>query len=77
MFSVIPIASTAIIVIAVIALIYTLKIGKTVSTQKGEQDPTTKTAVKHRFLLNPVFLTYVIGFGGLLLLIFYFTSTWY
>ena len=43
MFSVIPIASTAIIVIAVIALIYTLKIGKTVSTQKGEQDPTTKT----------------------------------
>ncbi|GAB2534754.1 hypothetical protein [Gracilibacillus alcaliphilus] len=72
-----PIACLLIIVVAAAALIYTLKVGQTVDNQKGEHDQDTTATAKHRILLNPVFLAYVIGFGGLLLFIFYLTMTNY
>ncbi|WP_156822932.1 hypothetical protein [Gracilibacillus lacisalsi] len=65
------------IIIALISLLYTLKVGKTVNQQKGEHDTDTKATAKHPILFNPIFLTYIFGFGGLILFIFYLTSKYY
>ncbi|AUJ25235.1 MULTISPECIES: hypothetical protein [Virgibacillus] len=59
-----------------IALFYTIKVGKDVETQKDEYDTEFKATKKHPALFNPVFLAYIIGFGGIILLILYFALTW-
>ncbi|MGP4042154.1 hypothetical protein ACTWP4_19930 [Gracilibacillus sp. D59] len=64
-------------IIALISLLYTVKVGKVVDQQKGEHDTDTKATAKHPILFNPIFLTYIFGFGGLILFIFYLSSKYY
>ncbi|UOQ48905.1 hypothetical protein MUN88_01830 [Gracilibacillus caseinilyticus] len=65
------------IILAIIALLYTIKVGKVVNTRKSEYDTDTKATAKHPVLFNPIFLAYILGFGGLLVLIFYLASKYY
>ncbi|QGH33347.1 hypothetical protein GI584_04535 [Gracilibacillus salitolerans] len=65
------------IIIALISFLYTLKVGKIVDQQKTEHDTDTKATSKHPILFNPIFLTYIFGFGGLILFIFYLSSKYY
>ncbi|MGN8646823.1 hypothetical protein ACTNEO_12310 [Gracilibacillus sp. HCP3S3_G5_1] len=64
-------------IIALISFLYTLKVGRMVNQQEGEHDKDTKATSKHPLLFNPILLTYVFGFGGLILFIFYFSSKYY
>ncbi|GAE94451.1 hypothetical protein JCM21714_3608 [Gracilibacillus boraciitolerans JCM 21714] len=66
------------LILAVISLIYTVNVGKTVNAQKGgEHDHNSKTAEKHPLLLNPVLLAYVLGFGILFIFIFVLAMQFY
>ncbi|SFM33654.1 hypothetical protein SAMN04487943_1149 [Gracilibacillus orientalis] len=65
------------IIIALISFLYTWKVGKIVDEQNGEHDTDTKATAKHPILFNPIFLTYIFGFGGLILFIFYLGSKYY
>ncbi|UOQ84518.1 hypothetical protein [Gracilibacillus salinarum] len=65
------------IILAIIALLYTVKVGKVVNARKSEYDTDSKGTAKHPVLFNPIFLAYILGFGGLLVLIFYLASKYY
>ncbi|WP_130860243.1 hypothetical protein [Gracilibacillus timonensis] len=69
--------SILVVIVGVAGLIYTIRVGKTVNEQEQEHDQDTKITAKHPILFNPVFLAYIIGFGGLLVFIFYLTMTRY
>ncbi|RCW74945.1 hypothetical protein [Saliterribacillus persicus] len=64
------------LVVIVSGLFITLRLGKQVENRKSELDPEPKATRNHPILLNPVFLAYVIGFGGLLIFAAYLFLTW-
>ncbi|MDX8046864.1 hypothetical protein SH601_12800 [Gracilibacillus sp. S3-1-1] len=65
------------IIIALIGLFYTLKVGKKMNQQKSDYDTDNETVSNHPILINPIFLTYIFGFGGLILFIIYLSSKYY
>jgi predicted MFS family arabinose efflux permease len=58
--------------ISLVALFFTIKVGKEVETQEDTHDPDTRATRNYPILLNPVFIAYIIGFGGIFILIAYF-----
>jgi hypothetical protein len=67
------------IVLALVALIlvggflYTFKLSRDVTVRKSEYDTEISAKVeKHPYLLNPVFLAYIIGIGAVLIYIAFF-----
>jgi hypothetical protein len=59
-------------------LIFTLGTGRMVSTRSGEFDTEiNKKTQSHPYLLNPVFLTYIIGIGAIILYIIYLGFNYY
>lgn len=58
--------------ISLVALLYTMKVGKEVETQEDAHDSDNRATRKYPILLNPVFIAYIIGFGGIFILIAYF-----
>ncbi|SHN27675.1 hypothetical protein [Gracilibacillus kekensis] len=65
------------LIVALVSLVYTVKVGKTVNAQKNEYDTNPKISEKHPFLFNPVFLAYILGFGALLIFIFFLAMRYY
>jgi len=68
-----------VLLIGVGGFIYTLKVVKQTTVRQSEYDSEVSEKVnRHYVLLNPVFLSYLIGFGLLLLFIGYLalTSSW-
>lgn len=63
--------------ILVYSLVYTLYIGKERKAVKGDIDSELPDNVqKHAYIRNPIFLTYAICFGILIVMITYFALTW-
>nr|QRZ17735.1 hypothetical protein JUJ52_18620 [Virgibacillus sp. AGTR] len=58
-------------VLVVIALFFTIKVGKDIEERNSEYDTEFKATRKHPVLLNPAFLAYIIGFGFLIIFIAY------
>jgi hypothetical protein len=66
-----------VLLILVGSLIYTLRVGKMVDVRQSEFDEEiTEKIQRHRVLLNPVFLAYIIGFGLLLLYLFFIATSY-
>ena len=66
-----PVLLIIVLVIVVGALTYTLRVGKTVDTNNSVLDKDNDQTRKHPNSLNPAFLAYIIGFGGLLIFVAY------
>ncbi|MCS0672872.1 hypothetical protein [Cytobacillus firmus] len=59
------------------SLVYTLFVAKERKSVKGDIDAELPDNVqKHAYIRNPIFLTYVIFFGIVLVMIIYFALTW-
>ncbi|MFK2824838.1 hypothetical protein QYG89_03970 [Bacillus sp. B190/17] len=67
----------AVIAIVIISLIYTIKVVKQQSVAKaGIDEPIPKHIQSNPYVKNPIFWAYIIGFGFLLLFIFYLAGRW-
>ncbi|WP_394136956.1 hypothetical protein [Cytobacillus oceanisediminis] len=63
--------------ILVYSLVYTLFVAKERKAVRGDIDTELPDNVqKHAYLRNPIFLTYAITFGILIVMITYFALTW-
>ncbi|GLB60394.1 hypothetical protein [Cytobacillus sp. NCCP-133] len=63
--------------VLVFSLIYTLFVAKERKAVKGDIDTEIPDQVqKHAYIRNPIFLTYAICFGILIVMITYFALTW-
>ncbi|MGE7687474.1 hypothetical protein [Peribacillus simplex] len=66
-----------VVLIGIGNLIYNLKLVKSISVKQSEYDSEISEKVKrHNILFNPVFLSYIIGFGLLFLFVFYLAMTY-
>ncbi|MEH7502164.1 hypothetical protein V7152_08975 [Neobacillus drentensis] len=72
------ILSGIVLLVLVGGLIFTLGTGRMVSTRSGEFDTEiNKKTQSHPYLLNPVFLAYIIGIGAIILYIIYLGFNYY
>ncbi|MEQ6377501.1 hypothetical protein RZN25_11800 [Bacillaceae bacterium S4-13-56] len=63
----------AVVIILVTGLLLTIWIGRNVARRKSEYDYETKATelAKKSSIFNPVFLTYIIVLGGILIFVLY------
>ncbi|MDQ0214820.1 protein-S-isoprenylcysteine O-methyltransferase Ste14 [Oikeobacillus pervagus] len=72
------ILSLLVLLIAAIGFVYTLKVTRLQKTLKGNQDTAIPKDVQEgAYKRNPIFLSYIIGFGALLLFILYLFFKFY
>ncbi|MDF2854975.1 MAG: hypothetical protein K0Q87_826 [Neobacillus sp.] len=70
------ILSGLVLLILLGGLLYTLKVGRLVSVRQSEYDTEiNEKTQRHPYLLNPVFLAYIIGIGLVIVYIIYHSTT--
>ncbi|GAA0324917.1 hypothetical protein GCM10008967_14400 [Bacillus carboniphilus] len=72
------ILALAAVVISIFSLVFTFSVARERKVVRGELDTKIPESVKdHPFTLNPVFLSYIIGLGVVLLFIIYLAFKFY
>ncbi|KAB7707897.1 hypothetical protein F9802_04060 [Bacillus aerolatus] len=67
----------AVVAVAVVLILYTVKVLKQQSVVKaGMDEPIPKNVQQHPYVKNPVFWAYLIGAALILGVIFYFAAQW-